>query len=56
MELVYCKECKWYSINCKGVMVGYCTNPNVCIAQYVSPMLPRKDSDFCSYGELINKE
>ena len=50
MEIVHCKDCKWYSINNKEVYVGYCTCPDVCIAKYTSPMLPRKDSDFCSYG------
>ena len=46
VEVVRCKDCKWWEARSFGALVGRCQNPiNGLFNEYSD------DEDFCSYGE-----
>lgn len=46
VEVVRCKDCKWWEARTYGGCIGKCENPlNGLVSEYLD------DEDFCSYGE-----
>ena len=55
VEVVRCKDCKYWKYKRKGIIdnyIGDCHNDNLYSRSEYKPIM--RDTDFCSYGEIIN--
>lgn len=50
VEVVRCKDCKWY----KSIYSWNCKEHKVCVRDSSEP--PREQNDYCSYGERREKD
>lgn len=51
VEVVRCKDCKWWEARSCNSFIGRCENPlNGLVSEYTD------DEDFCSYGERKEQE